>query len=207
MIIGALACGWALLVVGWVGGDGRRRRVAVTRTTRSRSSRVAHLPAVRVLRRISEHRAERRRAQIMRRELPVAIELLAVGVGAGCSIYEAVVTAETWAPPLVAAALADARRRFELGASLADALAGMARAQPVMAKVARALADAARSGAALTPILATLGADERAAARRRAEAHARRVPVRLLFPLVFLVLPAFGLLTVVPVLLAGFTRT
>jgi hypothetical protein len=33
------------------------------------------------------------------------------------------------------------------------------------------------------------------------------VPVRLLFPLVFLVLPAFGLLTVVPALLSGLART
>ncbi len=39
--------------------------------------------------------------------------------------------------------------------------------------------------------------------RRRAEARARTVPVRLLFPLVFCVLPAFVLLTVVPVLLDG----
>ena len=39
-----------------------------------------------------------------------------------------------------------------------------------------------------------------------AEAHARRIPVRLLFPLVFLVLPAFVLLTVVPGLAAGLGR-
>jgi len=42
--------------------------------------------------------------------------------------------------------------------------------------------------------------------RRAAEAHARRIPVRLLFPLVFLVLPAFVLLTVVPGLAAGLGR-
>ena len=46
----------------------------------------------------------------------------------------------------------------------------------------------------------------RRAATRRAEAHARRIPVRLLFPLVFLVLPAFVLLTVVPGLAAGLGR-
>jgi hypothetical protein len=33
------------------------------------------------------------------------------------------------------------------------------------------------------------------------------VPVRLLFPLIFLVLPAFGLLTVVPAVLAGIGGT
>jgi tight adherence protein C len=52
--------------------------------------------------------------------------------------------------------------------------------------------------------LARLSSEARADLRRRAEARARTVPVRLLFPLVFLVLPAFGLLTVAPVLLDGF---
>ena len=50
-------------------------------------------------------------------------------------------------------------------------------------------------------------ADEaRAAARRRAETRARVLPVKLLFPLVFLVLPAFGLLTVAPALLSAMSR-
>ena len=64
-------------------------------------------------------------------------------------------------------------------------------------------ASAPRSRAALE----RLAVEERTPLRRRAEARARKVPVRLLFPLVFLVLPAFGLLTVVPALLAGFGRT
>jgi pilus assembly protein TadC len=42
--------------------------------------------------------------------------------------------------------------------------------------------------------------------RRHAEESARRVPVQLLFPLVACVLPAFVLLTVVP-LLAGTLRS
>ena len=50
---------------------------------------------------------------------------------------------------------------------------------------------------------ARLAASIRARARRRAMARARTVPVRLLFPLVFLVLPAFLLLTVAPVVLAS----
>jgi hypothetical protein len=62
---------------------------------------------------------------------------------------------------------------------------------------------AERDGAPIADLLARLADDARAVVRRRSEAHARRVPVRLLFPLVFLVLPAFGLLTVVPALAAG----
>ena len=66
------------------------------------------------------------------------------------------------------------------------------------------IATGARLGAAVDDALARLAAESRRDLRRRAEARARTVPVRLLFPLVFLVLPAFGLLTVVPAVAAGF---
>ena len=61
----------------------------------------------------------------------------------------------------------------------------------------------ARDGAPAADRLAATAATARTDLRRRAEAHARRVSVLLLFPLVFLVLPAFGLLTVVPALADG----
>jgi tight adherence protein B len=61
-----------------------------------------------------------------------------------------------------------------------------------------------RTGAPVAPLLARLAATGRDDARRDALTWARRLPVRLLFPLVFLILPAFLLMTVAPVLLAGF---
>ena len=39
--------------------------------------------------------------------------------------------------------------------------------------------------------------------RRRAEVAARKLPVKLLFPLVLCILPAFALLTVVPVIVSS----
>ena len=77
---------------------------------------------------------------------------------------------------------------------------------PQLVPLADALTTSERTGAPVGPALARLAAEERAAARRRVESHARRVPVRLLFPLVFLVLPAFVVLTVVPGLAAGMAR-
>jgi len=84
-------------------------------------------------------------------------------------------------------------------AALDDAVAKL----PRLRTVADALLVSDRLGAPVAPALARLASEERTALRRRAEMHARRVPVRLLFPLVFLVLPAFVLLTVVPGLAAG----
>ena len=65
-----------------------------------------------------------------------------------------------------------------------------------------ALLASERYGAPLLDGLARLAAELRSDRRRRAEEAARRVPVKLLFPLVFCTLPAFALLTVAP-LLAG----
>ena len=61
-----------------------------------------------------------------------------------------------------------------------------------------ALAACERYGSPVGPALARLSTEVRAARRRQAEAAARRVPVKLLFPLVGCILPAFALLTVAP---------
>jgi hypothetical protein len=140
------------------------------------------------------------------RELPVVIDLLGVAIGAGCTPYLAVDVAVRWSPPTIAARLDAVLRACALGSSFGAALDDAVRSTPLLRPLADALLASDRLGAPVGPVLARLAAEERTALRRRAEAHARRVPVRLLFPLVFLVLPAFVLLTVVPGLAAGLGR-
>ena len=65
------------------------------------------------------------------------------------------------------------------------------------------LGDHLRYGVPLLPGLERTGLELRLDRRRAAELDARRVPVRLLAPLVTCVLPAFALLTVVPLLAAS----
>jgi tight adherence protein C len=57
-------------------------------------------------------------------------------------------------------------------------------------------------GTPLKDSLVQLAADVRSSRAALAAEKARKAPVKMLFPLVFLVLPAFLLLTVVPVLLS-----
>jgi tight adherence protein C len=57
-------------------------------------------------------------------------------------------------------------------------------------------------GASLAEALRDLAEDVREARRARAAEIARKAPVKMLFPLVFMILPSFLLLTVVPVLIA-----
>ncbi|MDQ1431530.1 MAG: hypothetical protein QOF40_2132 [Actinomycetota bacterium] len=160
----------------------------------------------RVIRSLTRRRRARNDAAAHARELPVVIDLLGVAVGAGCTPFLAVEVAIRWSPPALATRLDAALRACALGASFEAALDDIARSTPALRPLTDALLASDRLGAPVGPVLARLAAEERTALRRQAEAHARQIPVRLLFPLVFLVLPAFVLLTVVPGLAAGLGR-
>lgn len=181
-----------------------------SRGVRRRLARfVPSMPTVlaRPLSEVRQRRIARSVERIVEHELPVTIDLLAVAVGAGCTPYLAVDVAATWSPPTLAAQLAGVGRACTLGRSFADALDDLAARVSPTRPLVDALLASERFGAAVGDALIRLAAEQRALLRRRAETRARTVPVRLLFPLVFLVLPAFGLLTVVPAVLAGFNRS
>jgi hypothetical protein len=93
-----------------------------------------------------------------------------------------------------------ARRRDD------EMLREMARRAPGARALADTLRTSTRLGSPAAPALARLASEVRADLRRRAEARARTVPVRLCFPLVGCILPAFALLTVVPAVVAGVSR-
>jgi hypothetical protein len=161
-------------------------------------------PLGRVARGWARRRAGRRRDEQLARELPAAIDLLAVAVSAGSTPYGAMQIAARWAPPTIGDACANVITTCKLGAAFESALQGAGLRDRRLAPLTAVLATGARLGAAVNDALVRLASESRRDLRRRSEARARTVPVRLLFPLVFLVLPAFGLLTVVPAVAAGF---
>ena len=154
---------------------------------------LGRLPAVWAARRTTKHAREAVLA-----ELPVTIDLLAVAVGAGYTPYLAVEVAAPWSPTELRAQLGSVVSACRLGAAFDRALDDLSRDQEELRGLTDALLAADRLGAPVLESLQQLAMSARADVRRRAEAHARTVPVRLLFPLVFLVLPAFGILTVIP---------
>lgn len=179
------------------------RRLAPTR------ARVAGRPpgvVTRVLKSVVGRNRRRAADAALTRDLPVVLDLLGVAVGAGCTPYLALEVAVQWSPASIATPLASVVRSCALGLDFAAALDQTARATPLLRPLADALLASDRLGVPVGPVLARLADEERTTLRRNAEAHARRIPVRLLFPLVFLVLPAFVLLTVVPGLAAGLGR-
>jgi tight adherence protein C len=154
---------------------------------------------------VRRRRARRTRAAAVVRDLPEAVDLLLLAVGAGLTVPLAVEAVARRGAGPVAAELEQVVAEVRLGRRLADALDevparldGGEATRPLVA----ALLASERYGAPLIDRLERLAAEVRADRRRRAEEAARRVPVQLLFPLVLCVLPAFALLTVAP-LIAG----
>jgi Flp pilus assembly protein TadB len=160
---------------------------------------------VRGARRCLRLRAEARRA--VERSLPDAVDLLLLCTTGGMSLalsHPAV--ADRLAGP-VGHALVEADRRAAAGTPRGDALvAALDLLGDRAGALGRVLADHLRYGVPLGPSLDRLGLELRIDRRRRAEEAARKVPVRLLGPLVACTLPAFALLTVVPLLAASLQR-
>ena len=146
-------------------------------------------------------RRERRRVAALAADLPDVVDLLVLAVGAGLTVPLAVRSVARRAPGPLGAELARACDEVSLGRRLGDALDDIpARAGEATRPLVAALLASERYGAPLGPGLERLAHEVRADRRRRAEEAARKIPVKLLFPLVSCTLPAFGLLTVAPLI-------
>ena len=143
------------------------------------------------------------RRRRIRHELPDLVDLLHLAVGAGLTPRLAVASLVDHGDGLVVDALGRALDATSRGRRLAEALEGVRQIDPVVSPLIDALVAAERHGAPLSAAVDRLAADARADRRRQLEEAARRVPVRLLLPLVACILPSVGLLTVVPIALAA----
>ncbi len=153
---------------------------------------------------------DRRRRARARAEIdagiPDLVDLFAVAIGSGMNVRLAVAAVALRSPPgPLAEELARAGATAAAGARLADSLEQLpARLSTESVRpLVAVLVDAERYGTALGPSLERLADEARRSRHHRAEEAARRVPVKLLFPLVMCVLPAFGLLTVAPLIAGG----
>jgi Flp pilus assembly protein TadB len=146
-------------------------------------------------------KARRKRADA---ELPQLLDLLAGASSAGLAAPAAFRRALSAVSGPLGEDLAGVVRAVDLGARWRDELRHAADRMelPDLRRAVGALTRTESLGSSLSSAMAELAADVRASRRARASERARTAPVKMLFPLVFLVLPAFLLLTVVPVLLS-----
>ncbi len=150
-------------------------------------------------------RSEAERAVLA--ELPEVIDLLAVAVAGGFTVALAIDEVVVRVPGRVARELGACRSRARLGVRLADELSDLPdRLGPPVRPLIRALVAAERHGVPIVPALVAVADDVRLARRRQAEERARRLPVVMLFPLVTCVLPAFAIVTVIPMVVTSFAN-
>ena len=148
-------------------------------------------------------RLARRALAAADREIPVLLDLLAVATSAGLPPQLAFRRAVEAATGPLAEELRSVLDASDLGGRWRDELivVGDRLGLPDLRRLLGALARTDSLGSSLAEEVGHLASDVREVRRAAAAQRARTAPVKMLFPLVFLVLPAFLLLTVVPVLL------
>jgi len=148
-------------------------------------------------------RAGRRRRAAVDAEIPQLLDLLAAGSSAGLAAPLALRRAADGLAGPLAEELRATVRAVDLGARWREELHALAARLdlPDLRRTVAALTRTESLGASLSQATAELAVAVRQARRAATSERARTAPVKMLFPLVFLVLPAFLLLTVVPVLL------
>ena len=148
-------------------------------------------------------RAAKRRRAAVDAEIPQLLDLLAAGSSAGLAAPLALRRAIDGLQGPLREELSRTLDAVDLGARWRDELRALADrlALPDLTRAVAAVTRTESLGSSLADATAELAASVRGARRAGVTERARTAPVKMLFPLVFLVLPAFLLLTVVPVLL------
>lgn len=145
-----------------------------------------------------------RRTQMQRREESAqAIELVRLALESGSTPSLAILVVAGLAGPALRPPLQLAADAIRHGVPIEDALRRLAHDAPELRSLSDVLVASSRLGLGVGETLRGLALEAGGARRRAAEAHARRLPVILLFPVVCLTLPAFVVLTVLPLLLTG----
>ncbi len=148
----------------------------------------------------------RARAGRIRRALPAALDLLILSVEAGQSLNQAIVDTSLelrLAHPELAAELAQAHLELRAGKSRAETLKqlGGRNGDPELKKLCNLLIDSDRFGTSLAPALRTHVKYMRTRMRQKAQESARKVSVKLIFPVFFLIFPSVLLVTLGPAVL------
>jgi tight adherence protein C len=141
----------------------------------------------------------------MEAEVPPLLDVLSLSVAAGLTPRLALERVTELAKGPLGEELRAARHEVSLGASWRQALQRVASRTGLrdIRRLAVTLERSERLGTPVSDHLRRLAREVRAERRAAAEERARRVPVLMLFPLVFLILPAFVLAAVVPAVLVA----
>jgi tight adherence protein C len=153
-----------------------------------------YLPYMWLRRRVDE------RQRTLRRALPDALDLMAISVSAGLSLDSAMLeVAQRWDGAL-SRELQQVLTEMQLGASRREALLNLVERTQLeeLRLLVAAVLQADELGANLSETLGVQAEQLRVRRRQLAEEQARKAPVKMLVPLVFLVFPAMFVVMLAP---------
>lgn len=147
--------------------------------------------------------AEKRRAEI-RLELPNALDQMLISVQAGLGFETAMARAGQNGNGPLAEELIRTLQDIQVGRSRKEAYLAMAHRVdvPDLRSFVRAVVQADTYGIAIASVLNSQAKDMRVKRRQRAEEHAMKMPVKMLFPLIGAILPALFIVVLGPTVLS-----
>lgn len=147
----------------------------------------------------------------IRRALPDALDLMVLCLEAGQSVDQSLIDTSTEirrAYPDLGAELALTHLELRTRTSRAEALRNLAgrNPEPELRKLVDLVIQSDRFGTSMAPALRTHAHYLRVRNRQRAEEAARKISVKLLFPIFFLIFPCMLLVTAGPAIIQVFTQ-
>jgi len=141
-----------------------------------------------------------RRQQRIERDLPDALDLLTLSVEAGLGFDAALAQVATTMPGPLAGEIARVLHEMQMGVRRADALRGLAARTRVLQlrTTATAVMQAGELGIPIANVLREQANEMRLVRRQRAEEQARKVPVKVVIPLILCLFPALFIVVIGP---------
>lgn len=148
---------------------------------------------------LASQRADARR-ETLRRELPDTMDQLTIAVEAGLGFEAALVRVASGGKGPLAAELRRTLQDIQLGVDRAGALDALGERcdVPDLRRFVAAVRQAERYGLPIASVLRTQASELRLKRRQRAEEHAMKIPVKVLFPMVLFILPTLFIVIIGP---------
>ena len=144
-----------------------------------------------------------KREELMRNSLPDAIDLLTISVEAGLGFDAAVARVAKNTDGPLAKEFARLLQEMQLGMGRAEAMRAMGERTTLLElrSFCLAMVQADSLGIPISRVLRIQSSELRVKRRQRAEEKAQKVPVKMLFPLIFFILPCLFIVILGPVIL------
>jgi tight adherence protein C len=146
------------------------------------------------------YNAGTKRQDVIQRALPDALDLLTVCVEAGLGFDAALDEVARNSTGPLAGELARVLKEMQLGKSRVDALRALTVRTdvPELSTFVSALVQASQLGVPVGRVLREQAEDMRLRRQQRAEEQAQKVPVKILFPVIFFIFPALFVVVIGP---------